>query len=221
MTSYQANGPVSVEGYGVAVGASSSDPFITVFSTRDPTTNDVNYPVKKRWLNLTTPKEWILTGFNNTTGQTLANWLDISDFSAGVIQSFTPQLQFGGNNVGMVQDPVNTFGAFVQFGKLVYVYGQVVLTNNGSSTGKARVISSSTPLPTASLSFPSTISMTMGVNIDLDPGYTSLYGFIQPNTSFFQIFEQGASQGSGAFQITHAYFVNNSSFEFAGMYFTL
>jgi hypothetical protein len=82
MTSHQANGPISVEGYGVAVGASSSDPFITVFATRDPNANDFNYPVKKRWINTAKPTEWILQSFSNVTGQTLANWIELSNGSA-------------------------------------------------------------------------------------------------------------------------------------------
>jgi len=49
MTSYQANGPVSVEGYSVAVGSASSDPFITIFMSRDPTPNDANYPSDRDW----------------------------------------------------------------------------------------------------------------------------------------------------------------------------
>jgi hypothetical protein len=87
MTSYQANSPVPVEGYGVAVGTSSSDPFIAVFSQRDPTVYDFNYPVKKRWINLSQVREWILTGFNNSTGQNLAIWIELT--GGGVLSTLS------------------------------------------------------------------------------------------------------------------------------------
>jgi hypothetical protein len=87
MTSYQANSPVPVEGYSVAVGTSSSDPFIAVFAQRDPTAYDFNYPVKKRWINLSQVREWILTGFSNSTGQNLAIWLELT--AGGVLQTLS------------------------------------------------------------------------------------------------------------------------------------
>lgn len=92
MTSYQANPPVSVENYTQGTGTSSSDPFITVFSNRDPTANDFNYPIKKRWINTVNITEWVLTSFSNVTGQTLANWLQLanqtSDFKIINVQVF-------------------------------------------------------------------------------------------------------------------------------------
>jgi len=56
-------------------GRSVSDPFVLVFSDRDPTIYDVNYPQKKRWLNLVDFKEWVLKDYSNSTGVTLANWI--------------------------------------------------------------------------------------------------------------------------------------------------
>jgi hypothetical protein len=73
--SNQGNAPLANEGYSVATGTSSSDPFITVFATRDPTAYDFNFPVKKRWINTALVKEWYLQSFSNVTGQTLANWV--------------------------------------------------------------------------------------------------------------------------------------------------
>ena len=88
MTSFQANAPISNEAYTIANGATSTDPFITVFQTRDPTPNDANYPVKKRWINFSTPiKEWVLKSFSNSTGQTLANWVLLSSGGAISVES--------------------------------------------------------------------------------------------------------------------------------------
>ena len=80
MVSFQSNAPMPSSGYSVATGTDLTDPFITVFATRDPTANDFNYPVKKRWINLTpgSVSEWVLTGFTNVSGQSLAIWIELS-----------------------------------------------------------------------------------------------------------------------------------------------
>jgi hypothetical protein len=85
LTSYQANSPISVENYTQGTGTSSSDPFIPVLSNRDPTPQDFNYPVKKRWINTATVDEWILLGFTNISGSSLANWLLLSSQGTDLI----------------------------------------------------------------------------------------------------------------------------------------
>lgn len=71
-------------------GNTASDPFITVFSNTDPTPYDVNYPIQKRWVNLQGPKEWMLISFNNTSGQTLANWYLLSGGNTSVAEFLVP-----------------------------------------------------------------------------------------------------------------------------------
>lgn len=78
MTSFQSNSPIPNASSAVATGVALSDPFITVFQTRDPNTFDNQYPIKKRWINFTTPTEWILQSFTNVSGQSLANWVLIA-----------------------------------------------------------------------------------------------------------------------------------------------
>jgi hypothetical protein len=57
----------------------------------------------------------------------------LADYEEG---TWTPQLQFGAANVGMV----GTFsGAYTKIGNTVYVRGYVAVTNKGSSTGAARI----------------------------------------------------------------------------------
>lgn len=66
--------------YARGPGTTTSDPFITVFSERDPTTADVNYPIQKRWVNIPEAKEWMLISYtyDNSTGINVANWLLLS-----------------------------------------------------------------------------------------------------------------------------------------------
>ena len=50
--SSSSNYPVIQRGYTIGSGASDSDAYITYFATRDPTTNDINFPITKRCNNL-------------------------------------------------------------------------------------------------------------------------------------------------------------------------
>lgn len=79
MNDIQGNAPIPNAPYSVATGTGATDPLITVFSKVDPTTYDANYPIKKRWINTDKLTEWILVGFSNGTGQTLADWQKISE----------------------------------------------------------------------------------------------------------------------------------------------
>lgn len=74
---FQSNGPIANENYSIATGANSSGPFIAVFMNRDPNSFDAQYPVKQRWINTTDSREWVLTGYSNVTGRTLATWMQL------------------------------------------------------------------------------------------------------------------------------------------------
>lgn len=75
----QSNSPLPNINYSLANGGNSTSPLITVFKTQDPTIYDIQYPVKQRWLNVTSSREWILTGFSSNAGITTANWLQLAD----------------------------------------------------------------------------------------------------------------------------------------------
>lgn len=54
----------------------SSNPFIYVFETRDPTTFDNQYPIQKPWLNTLENRLWLLKGFTSNSGVLSAIWID-------------------------------------------------------------------------------------------------------------------------------------------------
>lgn len=62
----------------------TTDPYVIIFETRNPTPQDVNYPQQKQWLNITNKKLWVLTSFSTVTGDVLANWTDVSSSVADV-----------------------------------------------------------------------------------------------------------------------------------------
>jgi hypothetical protein len=78
------NQPVSVNNYPIAVGTSSTSPFIEIFQTRDPNGNDFNYQVQQRWWNVTTGNEWVLVKFDSAGGTVQAVWEPIS--GAGLVE---------------------------------------------------------------------------------------------------------------------------------------
>ncbi len=75
--------PINQNLYAIASGSSSTSAFIEVFETRDPTSNDINYPVQKRWFNTLSSSEWILVNFSTITGDYQANWVQAN--SGGLV----------------------------------------------------------------------------------------------------------------------------------------
>lgn len=58
-------------------GTSNTDLEFAVFSTDDPTVNDINYPIQKRWVNTSSGTNFILISYDQSNGQVTANWLQI------------------------------------------------------------------------------------------------------------------------------------------------
>lgn len=89
MTSNMSNAPVNNSIYTTATGTAQSDVFITFLSDRDPSPSDVQFPVKKRWVNTTTGDEFILTGYVGNSGINTAIWLKISQGKSQDITQIT------------------------------------------------------------------------------------------------------------------------------------
>jgi hypothetical protein len=64
--------PTSKNFYGVAIGTGTSDDIVT--AVRDPTANDINYPLLQQWYNTTTEDLFILTTFTSSAGVVTATW---------------------------------------------------------------------------------------------------------------------------------------------------
>lgn len=95
--------------YALQPGTTSSNPFINVYSIRDPTINDINYPIQKRWINFSQTKEWILENFNSTSGFPLANWVLLASGSSLAITltgNTGGPVSPTGNNINVVGDGI-------------------------------------------------------------------------------------------------------------------
>ncbi len=91
----------------LAVGRTSSNPFVDVFSSRDPTPQDINYPIQKKWLNTVDNTFWELEALPGVSGITTAVWVKIG--SASLTESLTgnsggPVFPDGSNNINVVGD---------------------------------------------------------------------------------------------------------------------
>lgn len=102
--------PVATQSYTQATGSASNAVFITVFLTRPPTVNDIQYPVAKRWVNTSTAKEYILTGFTTTGGVTQAIWINLTNGVVGALEELSgnagtnPVLPDGDGNINVIGD---------------------------------------------------------------------------------------------------------------------
>ena len=64
--------PTNQQAYARSQGTSTIPTFI--FEDRDPTTNDIKYPLYSAWVNTLTKGIWYLEAFNPTGGFILAQW---------------------------------------------------------------------------------------------------------------------------------------------------
>jgi hypothetical protein len=99
--------PVSLDA--LAVGRSSTNPFITVFSQRNPTINDVNYPIQQRWYNQMAETEYILTSFIVVNETKTAVWQPINASQVAAAETLTgnsggPVAVDGSNNINVIGD---------------------------------------------------------------------------------------------------------------------
>ena len=70
------------QAYGSSTGTTPTNaPWI---DKRDPTVNDINYPVGKWWLNTAAKNLFYLNGFNSQTGIVYADWVPIADVQTAV-----------------------------------------------------------------------------------------------------------------------------------------
>ena len=134
----------------LAVGRSSTTPFITIFSTRNPTSGDINYTVQQRWYNTTNESEWILTGYSIVSNVKSANWQPISQSAVAVTETLTGNSGGavgvdGANNINVVGDgtTINIVGNPATHTLTASIAGDVITTVNGgtgSATGSGNAI---------------------------------------------------------------------------------
>lgn len=94
--------------YSSTSGTTSTDVFIAVLSSVNPSGSDINYPVQKRWVNTTTKEEFILVGYTSFNGQIQANWLLLG--AAGTVALQTLKGNTGGLVPGDSSENINVVG---------------------------------------------------------------------------------------------------------------
>jgi hypothetical protein len=126
----------------------SSIAFVDAFMGRDPTVNDINYQIQKKWLNTTTGALWELQNFTTSEGILFANWILIASHGLvtetltgndGIIVGPT------NNNIDVVGDVTNilTTGNAATSTLTINLNGNVATTyveNTGSATPSGHVL---------------------------------------------------------------------------------
>lgn len=74
------------------------------------------------------------------------NIVNLANLQSAV--SWTPVLSFGGGSTGITYSTQT--GYYVQVGKFVMIFGLIILSNKGSSTGDALITGLDSPFPTLS-----------------------------------------------------------------------
>lgn len=111
--------PVGNQVYTIANAYTQTGPFITYFSTVNPTSADVNFVPTQRWFNTAADAEWILVNFSIVNGIKSANWQPVN--STSNINTLTGNV---GGPVPPTAGNINVIGA-----------GTVLVTGNpGTST---------------------------------------------------------------------------------------
>ncbi len=181
-------------GYTQGTGSSSSSQFIEFFSERDPTANDTQHPIQKRWFNVTTNTEWILVSFTTTNAILQSNWQEITTASPAVL-SFTGGVGSTGifpvtpNVSGSItlSSTVTTSATSIQitgtpFSQLIFVIRNAPINNISGISGNA------VPTTTGGVSLTSTsgslsiVASGNSVNFDL-PGFTAPTSYTPTITS--------------------------------------
>lgn len=124
--------------------------------------------------------------------------------------SWTPDLTFGNNNVGISYS--SREGTWVKIGDMVYVRGSITLTAKGSSTGSARI-----------RFLPHTANAVRHylVHVQYTSAFTNLTmpqdNYVEANDGLIQL-GQRASAGTGWVNVTDTNFTNTSSLSFSAIY---
>ncbi|MSX01582.1 MAG: hypothetical protein F2813_00300 [Actinobacteria bacterium] len=104
--------------------------------------------------------------------------------------AFTPQLKFGGNNVGMTYGASHS-GRYTRIGRLVFAAIFVHLTAKGSSTGSATITGLPFPVAAGPTAGCASVGYFGGITID-----RALYGVVFEGTDKLELYVGGASATS-------------------------
>lgn len=84
--------PSNQQGYSVATGTSSIASF--VFQSRDPSSNDISYPLYQGWVNKTTKAIWFLEALTSSAGVVTATWRSVAPLVQTAADPATSDYQY-------------------------------------------------------------------------------------------------------------------------------
>jgi len=106
--------PQNQQEYTIATGSSgAANVGIPIFSGRNPSAQDIRYPLGQRWINQNTNTEWALTSFNTHNGITVAIWSALGGASIATtyVETAGTAVPVGGILNVLGGTGINTIGA--------------------------------------------------------------------------------------------------------------
>lgn len=76
--------PSSNQFYSQTSGTQSSEVFLTILESFNPSSTQYHYPIGKRWVNTSTYSEWILANLESMNGIISGNWIELGSGGNGV-----------------------------------------------------------------------------------------------------------------------------------------
>jgi len=135
-----------------------------------------------------------------------------SAFDTYVEGTFLPVLNFGGAHVGITYNTQT--GQYTQIGNVVFFTINIVLTNNGSSTGVATI--SGFPVAGSATTTRGTIPFTN--NFTFSTNYTAAFFTSAPSSTIFSLNQSGPTVNVATISDTN--FSNTTGLRFSGYYLT-
>lgn len=144
-------------------------------ASRNPTANDINFPIGQQWLNTSTKVTWQLYGFSTTTGATQADWQSVGG-KTGDVNSLT-------GDDGVAVDPdasgnINVIGATVA----TATNTKAVFTKNTAVNTLTAQVQVGSAISSANIASSGLLSMNSAM-ATVDPtGFTSIIGNVQSDS---------------------------------------
>ena len=153
--------------YSVATGANSNNAQVIIFEADSPTSDDINFPIGKIWIDTATSNVWVLQDFTSTGGVVQANWIHVGT-SLGPIEQYAVLVGGASDTIDSITPDASTTKVLVSGGLSAdpswqdISAGALALGAFGSSpNANAASLSGATlTLQPASASFPGCVSTT-------------------------------------------------------------
>jgi hypothetical protein len=138
---------------------------------------------------------------------------DLTPTTFSAVTTWTPNVQINAVSTGITY--TSHTGFYQQFGSIVFITANIVLSSKGSQSGIVTI--SNLPVTPGTNAATNVIPCTFAVST-LTTGYTDMYLQLSSSTPVADFMQYGSNEANAS--VTAAILANTSSFTFSGFYFT-